>query len=74
MDIKASFLGDIRKIIPNYFYMFPLSKTPSKLSQYIDINDDKRNMAWNSGARFTKHFKPKIFVSPIQTVWDLRKS
>ena len=27
-----------------------------------------------AGARFTKHLKPKIFVSPIQFVWDLRKS
>ena len=27
-----------------------------------------------SGARFTKHLKPKTFVSPIQFVWDLRKS
>ena len=26
------------------------------------------------GARFTKHLKPKIFVSSIQTVWNLRKS
>ena len=24
---------------------------------------------WRSGARFTKHLKPKIFVSPIQFVW-----
>ena len=28
----------------------------------------------NSGARFTKHLKPKIFLSAIQFVWHLRKS
>ena len=27
-----------------------------------------------SGARFTKHLKPKIFLSSIQTVWNLGKS
>ena len=27
-----------------------------------------------SGARFTKHLKPKIFLSSIQVVWNLRKS
>ena len=27
-----------------------------------------------SGARFTKHLKPKIFLSAIQIVWHLRKS
>ena len=27
-----------------------------------------------AGARFTKHFKPKIFLSAIQFVWHLRKS
>ena len=27
-----------------------------------------------SGARFTKHLKPKIFVSSMQTVWNLGKS
>ena len=26
------------------------------------------------GAHFTKHLKPKIFVSSIQTVWELLKS
>ena len=26
------------------------------------------------GARFTKHLKPKIFLSAIQFVWHLRKS
>ena len=26
------------------------------------------------GASFTKHLKPKTFVSSIQTVWNLRKS
>ena len=26
------------------------------------------------GARFTKHLKPKIFLSAIQIVWHLRKS
>ena len=26
------------------------------------------------GARFTKHLKPKIFLSAIQFVWLLRKS
>ena len=26
------------------------------------------------GVRFTKHLKPKIFVSSIQTAWNLRKS
>ena len=31
-------------------------------------------LAKTSGVRFTKHLKPKIFVSPIQFVWDLRKS
>ena len=27
-------------------------------------------VAKEPGARFTKHLKPKIFVSPIQFVWD----
>ena len=27
-----------------------------------------------SGARFTKHLKPKIFVISMQTVWNLGKS
>ena len=29
---------------------------------------------YKSGARFTKHLKPKIFLSAIQFVWHLRKS
>ena len=28
----------------------------------------------DTGARFTKHLKPKIFLSAIQFVWHLRKS
>ena len=27
-----------------------------------------------SGARFTSHLKPKIFVSSIQILWKIRKS
>ena len=33
-----------------------------------------QNVNGITGARFTKLLKLKIFVSPIQTVWDLRKS
>ena len=30
--------------------------------------------SYGPGARFTKHLKPKIFLSAIQFVWHLRKS
>ena len=33
-----------------------------------------RSVNCEPGARFTKHLKPKIFVSSIQIVWNLRKS
>ena len=32
------------------------------------------HVPWNSGARFTKLLEPKIFLSAIQFLWDLRKS
>ena len=53
---------------------------------YINIADTDQTVLENElkkkqetisslpGACFTKYLKPKIFVSSVQTVWNLRKS
>ena len=35
---------------------------------------DRAVVGQGPSARFTKHLKPKIFLSAIQFVWHLRKS
>ena len=43
-------------------------------NSYNKIQVERQLQGTKSGARFTKHLKPKISVSSIQTVWNLRKS
>ena len=41
---------------------------------YIHRDLDWAMIHYDSGASFIKHLKPKIFLSSIQTVWNLQKS